>query len=246
MPRAGAGRRAALPSGQRSGRRAPERPHGLAPARQSAARVRAAAAVQRPRPDRSRRLRDQPDDQDARPHPARPHVEQDRHRRAVDRGEAPLRRRGLRALLLLAAAVPADLQRRRLHHAAGHAHRGVRRDVEGGPVAAVAEVPVRIRLGLGHERPGDAARPHRLGADQVPVQVLRRRRHVQPRAVGPEGLRLQQGRPRELRHVRGLAAAAPVGWRAPDDERHVPGRGGVPRRMGARLRSPGRELPPGA
>ena len=107
--RAGPGRRADVGSGRRPSGVAPQRPGRKPHRRQPAARVRPGTAMQRPRPDGPRCLPDQPDDPAALHHPDRPHVLQDGRVGSRDRDRPPLRRHRLGALLLLAAAVQADL-----------------------------------------------------------------------------------------------------------------------------------------
>ncbi len=70
-------------------------------------------------------------------------------RRGVDRGEPSLRGRGVRPLLLLAAAVPSDLRARRVRQPADAANGCPGWDDEDRQGGAGAAVSLRLRLGVG-------------------------------------------------------------------------------------------------
>ena len=211
--------------------------------RQTAAGLRRRPAVQRPRHDRPRHVPHQPDDQGALHHPARPHGQRRRPRRrwpsppptttpGSSRPTAAPRRSSS------AASTPSAASSAR-----PPSPPGVRGHMEGRQGPGRTQVPLRLRLGLGHERPGRPARAGGRHPDHLPVQVLRRQGDLHPGAVGRPDVRPQHRRPRQLRHVRRLAARAPARRRQADDGRHVPGRRGLPRDLGARRRRVRHELP---
>ena len=173
----------------------------------------AAAAVQRPRADVDRHLSDPADDRPALHRRTRPHGREDCQRRPRDPREPPLFRRHLGPL----AGTDPQRERARSTSSAASSPRSPAPHPQAfidqwKATRAVREPPLlrrrRLRLRRRHERPGRGEPADRRPPDRLSVPLLRRPGHVRARAVGPAGVRHQQGRRRQLRHVPRLAPGA--------------------------------------
>ena len=105
--------------------------------------------------------------------------------------------------------------------------------VGGLPQAARQALLLRLRLRLGHQRPGGAGLAARQAAG-VPVHRARRQDEDGPPGHRRAHLRLQQGRRGPLRPVRRLAGRPAPHRRRTDGARDEPRRRGLPADVGAR------------
>ena len=199
------------------------------------------AALQHARADRARPPRGRPDDGPAHDRQPRPHEPGGGVEHARRAREAPLLRRDLPARLdgpgQLAAAVEA--RRPGLPRPLERDH--LRRRLEEVPPA---QDPVRPRLGLRRRprRPLPPAGQRRQDRAEVPVQELRRPRHLHQAEDGRSHLRLHEGGRLAVRPVRRLVRRPAPPRRPAAGPRHEPGRRGLPRDVGARRRDQGAGL----